>query len=83
MVVINETNEEQVFKIAERIRENVESQTYGWVYPITVSIGISRYQQEYYNIDVIINNAERANSYAKSTGKNKVTVWDACLNSLI
>lgn len=76
VVVLKNLNCEDTTKLAERIRKNVEKETKNWIYPITVSIGISSYPEDGHNIQEIIDGAERANLIAKSSGKNKVVRWN-------
>lgn len=76
IVVFDDTNYENALKLAERIRTAVEEETIDWVYPITVSIGVANFPSDGQNFDDIIYKAEKANQYAKDTGKNKVIRWD-------
>ena len=78
LVVVKNTDEERTMKLAERIRHSVEEQTKEWIYPITVSIGVVVYPEDGIHLDEIINRAEKANSDAKKSGKNKVVKWIAC-----
>lgn len=75
LVVLKETNEIKALSLAERIRQAVEKETKDLVYPITVSIGVANYPKDGNSIDEIINKAEKANSVAKNSGKNKVVIW--------
>ena len=75
LVVLKGTNEINAFKLANRIREDVEEQTRDLVYPTTISIGFACYPNDGLGIEEIINKAEKANALAKSSGKNKVVKW--------
>ena len=75
LVVLKGTNEINAFKLANRIREDVEEQTKDFVYPTTISIGLACYPNDGLGIEEIINKAEKANALAKSSGKNKVVKW--------
>ena len=75
IVIMKETNIDNAIKGAERIRFAIEEKTKQFIYPVTISIGISVYPSDAEQIEDIIKNAERANSYAKNTGKNKVVIW--------
>lgn len=76
LVILNKVNHKDAFKLAERIRSEVEKQTSSWIYPITVSIGVSCYPGDDNDIEDLIIKAENANSLAKSQGKNVVVRWD-------
>jgi len=75
LVVLKGTNEVNAFKLANRIREDVEEQTKDFVYPTTISIGLACYPNDGHSIEEIINKAEKANALAKNLGKNKVVEW--------
>lgn len=74
-VVVVQGNKDQNHFKAERIRDAVEKQTQEWIYPVTVSIGVAKYPKDGYSLDELVRNAEKANSKAKSTGKNKVIYY--------
>lgn len=75
-VVVLEGNCDQVHFKAERIRDAVEKGTEEWIYPVTVSIGVAKYPDDGFNLDELVQKAEKANSKAKSSGKNKVIFYD-------
>lgn len=79
LIVLKETNEVKAVKIAERIRQAVEEQTKSWIYPVTISIGVSSYPKDGNCITELIDKAEKANGLAKEAGKNKVYMWDAAV----
>jgi diguanylate cyclase (GGDEF)-like protein len=79
LVVLKGTDNANSIKLAERVRESVEKQTQNYIYPTTISIGISNYPGDGNSIEEIINKAEKANSYAKYLGRNKVVKWDVAL----
>jgi diguanylate cyclase (GGDEF)-like protein len=76
LIVLKETNEVKAIRIAERIRQAVEEQTKTWIYPVTISIGISSYPKDGCCITELIDKAEKANGFAKDAGKNRVFTWD-------
>jgi len=76
IVVIKENKDENVLKLAERVRVAVEASTEHWEYPITVSIGVSKYPNDGETIEEIIDKAEKANGTAKAMGKNTVVIWE-------
>jgi diguanylate cyclase (GGDEF)-like protein len=77
LVVLDKVNYEDGAKLAERIRFSVEEQTRNWLYPITVSIGIASYPDDGVSTQDLISKAEKANTMAKNSGKNKVVRWIA------
>jgi diguanylate cyclase (GGDEF)-like protein len=77
LVVLDKVDYRDGAKLAERIRVTVEEQTKNWLYPITVSIGMASYPEDGENIQELVNKAEKANSIAKNSGKNKVVRWIA------
>jgi diguanylate cyclase (GGDEF)-like protein len=79
LVVVQGMDRENSLKLAERVRESVEKQTSNYIYPTTISIGVSHYPNDGSSIDEIIKKAEKANAYAKGIGKNKVAEWDVKL----
>jgi diguanylate cyclase (GGDEF)-like protein len=83
LVILDNVNNSQAVKLADRIRSSVEEQTKFWLYPITVSIGIASYPVDGSNIEVILSKAEKANVYAKNTGKNKVIKWESGLDDTV
>lgn len=77
LIVLKETNEVKALKIAERIRQVVEEKTKDWIYPITISIGVSSYPKDGDCMAALIDKAEKANGLAKEAGKNRVLIWSA------
>ncbi|WP_105617006.1 diguanylate cyclase domain-containing protein [Vallitalea okinawensis] len=75
-IVVLQGNCDSVHFKAERIRDAVESGTKEWIYPVTVSIGVANYPEDGSKLDELVNKAEKANSTAKNTGKNKVIFYD-------
>lgn len=75
LVVLPNVDEELAYKLAERTRLAVEEKTKDWIYPVTISIGVAHYTDENCDIENIINQAEKANSFAKNLGKNRVVKW--------
>lgn len=83
LVILDDVNNEDALRLADRIRVAVEEQTKFWLYPITVSIGIASYPVDGNNVEVILSKAEKANIYAKNTGKNKVIKWESSLDDIV
>jgi diguanylate cyclase (GGDEF)-like protein len=76
LVVLKEIDKKDSLNLAERIRKTVEEQTQSYVYPTTISIGVAHFPSDDNCIEEIIKKAEKANSYAKHIGRNKVVGWD-------
>ncbi|WP_392485922.1 diguanylate cyclase domain-containing protein [Haloimpatiens sp. FM7315] len=76
LVVLNRAGDKEVLEIAERIRKKVEEESKKWMYSITVSIGVATYPKDGNTINKLVEKAEKANSMAKDSGKNKVIKCD-------
>jgi len=74
IVILPSTNVDQAGMVAERLRESVERASRGWLFPTSISIGVVYYPKHGYTVGQLIEEAEKALSIAKSTGKNKVIV---------
>jgi len=74
IVILPSTNVDQAGMVAERLRESVERASHGWLFPTSVSIGVSYYPKHGHTANLLIAEAEKALSIAKATGKNKVIV---------
>jgi diguanylate cyclase (GGDEF)-like protein len=81
LVVLKGTSKEICSKLAERVRESVEKQTEKFIYPTTISIGVAHYPTDGSCLEEIISKAERANSYAKDIGRNKVVRWEGYMEA--
>lgn len=80
VVLMPQTEKEEAFIVAERIRNNVkEFLTRPWErFPspsITVSIGVSTFPEDGKDNDSLINNADIALYKAKAEGKNKTVLY--------
>jgi len=74
IVILPSTNADQAGMVAERLRESVEHASQGWLFPTSISIGVSYYPKHGHTTGQLIEEAEKALAIAKSTGKNKVIV---------
>jgi diguanylate cyclase (GGDEF)-like protein len=83
LVVLREVDKDNSLKLAERVREAVEKQTQNYIFPTTISIGIAHYPTDGTLIDELINKAEKANSYAKHKGRNKVVKWENTIENRV
>ncbi len=78
VVLLPETDLEQALEVAERLREIVAAapviREAGLPLHFTVSIGVVTLKQKDVNLDMLLNQADRALYEAKSTGRNRVCV---------
>lgn len=75
LVILDGIEREDAINLAERIRVEVMEKTKDWIFPITISIGMSNYPNDGADIKEVVNNAEAANSWAKNLGKNRIVEW--------
>jgi GGDEF domain-containing protein len=47
-----------------------------WLFPITISIGISTYPSNGITIEELLLSVEKAAKYSKDHGKNQITAFD-------
>lgn len=72
LLILDDTDVNQALKIAERIRESVETHTYlykGKIIPVTISIGASTFMQGE-TLDSLKERADKALYTAKESGRN-------------
>jgi diguanylate cyclase (GGDEF)-like protein len=74
IVILPATNVDHAGMVAERLRESVEHASKGWLFPTSISIGVSYHPKHGHTTGQLIEAAEKALSIAKATGKNKVIV---------
>ena len=74
IVILPSTNVDQAGMVAERLRESIEKASMGWLFPTSISIGVSYYPKHGHTAGQLIDEAEKALAIAKATGKNKVIV---------
>jgi diguanylate cyclase (GGDEF)-like protein len=77
-ILLNNTNEENAFLLAEKIRIAIENLNYinnNKEIKTTISLGISQLTQEDYDLDSIIIRADKALYEAKNTGRNKSVIY--------
>jgi diguanylate cyclase (GGDEF)-like protein len=74
IVILPATTVDQAVMVAERLRESVEQASKAWLFPTSISIGVSYYPKHGYTGGQLIEAAEKALTIAKSIGKNKVVV---------
>ena len=76
IVVLPETEVDDALKFAEIVRHTIEVMDFqfdGWKIPVTVSIGVGRYQPDITNPDDLISSADAALFRAKGKGRNQVS----------
>lgn len=79
IALLVETNKQQAFSIAERLRQVIASHLFVYddkTIKVTISIGIAQYSEDGDNIEKLVGNADKALYRCKHTGRNKV-----CLSS--
>ncbi|MEL0639794.1 sensor domain-containing diguanylate cyclase [Pseudoalteromonas aliena] len=76
VLVLPNENSESAFKIAERLREIVESTKIDTIGYITVSIGIATWPEHGTDIDQVYKCADKALYYAKEHGRNRCVIAD-------
>jgi diguanylate cyclase (GGDEF)-like protein len=74
IVILPGTNVEQAAQVGERLRAAIEQASQGWLFPTSVSIGISYYPEHGYTASQLLEAAEKALAQAKLGGKNRVIV---------
>jgi diguanylate cyclase (GGDEF)-like protein len=74
IVILPATNVDQAAMVGERLRSSIEQASQGWLFPTSISIGISYYPKHGYTTNQLIEAAEKALSLAKMAGKNRVIV---------
>lgn len=77
VILLPTTTEEEAFDFAERIRIDF-SAGFGPAIPVhvNISIGVTQYQTGD-TLESLVERADKALYYAKSTGRNKVVAWSA------
>jgi diguanylate cyclase (GGDEF)-like protein len=74
IVILPDTTVDQAAIVAERLREAVETASQAWLFPTSISIGVSYYPKHGYTAGQLIDAAENALLIAKGTGKNKAII---------
>ena len=74
IVILPATKVDQAALVGERLRASVEQASQGWLFPTSISMGISYYPKHGYTASQLIEAAEKALAQAKMAGKNQVIV---------
>jgi len=77
-IILPETRLEDAYKVAERMRKTIESQTSSRAMPITVSLGVASWPTDGVMKEEIITRADAALYRAKQLGRNRT-----CLSSAV
>ncbi|MBN2793924.1 MAG: diguanylate cyclase [Clostridia bacterium] len=73
--VIDHDNQDEIYHLCERVRRNVEEASQKWLFPVTVSIGVSFWNTDLESWRTAIEQAEIATCHAKRMGKNCTVLW--------
>jgi diguanylate cyclase (GGDEF)-like protein len=76
LVLLPSTTPKDAFFVAERLRSEVEATSKVWLFPITISIGISTYPAHGSTIKELLLAVEKAAKHSKDHGKNQITAFD-------
>lgn len=79
-VILTETDKEQAFLAAERIRKAIESgefSVYDEKLRVTISIGAATFAQDSADAKMLIEKADQALYMAKESGRNKTCIYEA------
>jgi GGDEF domain-containing protein len=60
--------------VAERLRTSIEQASQGWLFPTSISVGVSYYPKHGHTTNQLVQAAEKALGLAKMSGKNRVIV---------
>jgi diguanylate cyclase (GGDEF)-like protein len=72
VILVENTSVDRAVHLGNRLLTAVSNGSQDWVYPITISIGVSGYPEHGNTIDELIHKAELGLSKAKDQGKNQV-----------
>ena len=75
LILLGNTSTDQVVLLGNRLLDIVSKGSQDWIYPITISIGVSRYPDHGDTLDKLIHHAELGLRKAKDQGKNQVCVF--------
>ncbi len=78
LILLPESNEEQAYHLAERIRSEIENkklQSNTYTYTISSSFGLSQFRQNDADFEAVAKRADEALYQVKNSGKNRVEIW--------
>lgn len=73
-LLLPDTDANEAFEIAERIRRLVESHIFLGIGQVTISLGVACYQDSDSSPDMLLNRADHALYYAKAHGRNQTSL---------
>jgi len=73
IIILQSTNANQAFKVAQKIRVAVESNTFKGAGKVTISLGLSQYQDDE-SKKVLLKRLDKALYEAKANGRNQVVL---------
>lgn len=74
IIILPQTRAREAVGIANRVRAAVQQTSQGWMFPVTVSIGVVEYPQHGGTVDELVRRAEGALKAAKESGKNRTVL---------
>ncbi len=78
VIILNGLNRQALKRVAEKIRVSVDNaKLLGDKRPLTISIGAASYPKDGKNLDVLIENADKALYRSKNNGRNMVTIYNS------
>lgn len=80
IILLPDTPEENAVKVAETIREAIESNAFSLERTVTVSLGVAEISSKDTNIDQVIARADEALYASKDAGRNKASTWSSLKN---
>ncbi|RXJ69694.1 ammonium transporter [Halarcobacter ebronensis] len=75
ILIINNNNLTIAESLCEKIRKEVEANTFSKVGKVTISLGVSNFKNSRQKFDDVLKNADKALYDAKDAGRNKVFVF--------
>jgi diguanylate cyclase (GGDEF)-like protein len=76
LVIMRNTNQECAKYIAQRLCTAVECSSKTWLFPTTISIGVSTYSEKCSAMQELLHAAEEGLNAAKRKGKNQVSILE-------
>jgi diguanylate cyclase (GGDEF)-like protein len=74
IIILPQTRAREAVSIANRVRAAVQEASRGWMFPVTVSIGVVEYPLHGGTADELVCKAEGALKTAKESGKNRTVL---------
>jgi len=74
LILLGNTSVDQAVQLGNRLLDSVSKGSQDWIYPITISIGVSLFPDHGNLMDELVHHAEMGLGQAKNGGKNQVFV---------